>query len=393
MEHYQENQQMAFLSGPRQVGKTTTAQVVAAQRSSAYFNWDAQEHRRLILKGPAEIAESAGLRILPGANKPIIVFDELHKYSKWKLFLKGFFDIYGGDCWVLVTGSGRLDVYKRGGDSLMGRYFLYRMHPLTVAELATTALGEQAIRSPRKIDAESFRSLLQFGGFPEPFLKANTRFYNRWQRLRTEQLMREDLRDISRIQEIAQVEIMAEMLGHQTGDLVNFSKLSGRINVSVDTGRRWISTLESLYFCFSVRPWFHNIPKSLRKQPKIYLWDWSGIQDAGARHENFVASHLLKAVHWWTDMGLGTYQLFFIRDKDKREIDFLVTRDNQPWFLLEVKTSGAAKLNKHLSAFQQKTGARHAFQVAFNLDYIDRDCFSQTTPVIVAAKTFLSQLV
>ena len=142
-----------------------------------------------------------------------------------------------------------------------------------------------------------------------------------------------------------------------------------------------------------MRPWYRNIPKSLRKQPKIYLWDWSVIRDTGAGNENFIAAHLLKAVHWWTDIGLGTYRLYFIRDKDKREVDFLVTRDNQPWFLAEVKTSAKSKLSGTLANFQEKTGAGHAFQVAFDLDYIDRNCFDINSPVIVPAITFWSQLV
>jgi predicted AAA+ superfamily ATPase len=224
-------------------------------------------------------------------------------------------------------------------------------------------------------------------------LTANKRFYNRWRRLRTEQLFQEDLRDISRIQEIGRIEILAENLIRQAGSLINYSTLARNINSSVDTVRRWISILESIYFSFSVRPWFSNIPKSLRKQPKIFLCDWSLVQDQGARNENFIACHLLKAVQWWTDTGLGSYQLYFIRDKEKREVDFLVTRDEQPWMLVEVKTSGKANLSPHLSVFQEKTGAEHALQVAMNADYVDADCFTAQRPVIVPAKTFLSQLV
>ncbi len=162
---------------------------------------------------------------------------------------------------------------------------------------------------------------------------------------------------------------------------------------SVDTIRRWISSLESLYFSFSIRPWSANIPKALRKQPKIYLWDWSLIPDTGSRNENFIACHLLKASQWWTDIGLGNYQLYFIRDKERREVDFLLTRDNQPWLLVEVKSSGKATLSPHLARFQKKTGAPHALQVAIDHDYVDGDCFSLRRPTIVPAKTFLSQLI
>lgn len=393
LEHGDAYRQMAFLAGARQVGKTTTAQRVAtSSKQSLYLNWDVQGHRRILLAGPEAVATECGFDSLAGGIETVIL-DEIHKYSKWKLLLKGFFDLYSDRCRIIVTGSGRLNIYKHGGDSLMGRYFLYRMHPLSVAELLTPTLLETEIRSPQRISSQQFENLLAFGGFPEPFLAANKRFYNRWRRLRTQQLFREDLRDLSRIQDIGQVEILAENLIHQAGSLVTYSKLATSINVSVDTIRRWISTLESLYFSFSIRPWFTNIPKSLRKQPKIYLHDWSLVADKGSRNENFIACHLLKAVQWWTDTGLGTYQLYFIRDKEKREVDFLITRDNQPWLLVEVKSSVKAKLSRHLARFQQKTGAQHALQVAMDMDYVDADCFAVLKPVIVPAKTFLSQLV
>ena len=393
LEHEKEHRQMLFLAGPRQVGKTTTAKTVASQSArSFYLNWDVQEHRRIILAGENSVASECGFDTLSGSVETVI-FDEIHKYPKWKGFLKGFFDLFADKCRIIVTGSGHLNIFKSGGDSLMGRYFLYRMHPLSVAELLNQTLLEEEIRPPQKLADKDFETLLTFGGFPEPFLAANKRFYNRWRRLRTDQLLREDLRDLSRIQDIGQVEILAENLINQAGSLVNYTTLANSINVSVDTIRRWIISLESLYFSFSIRPWSANIPKSLRKQPKIYLWDWSLVPDKGNRNENFIASHLLKAAQWWTDIGLGSYQLYFIRDKEQREVDFLLTRNNQPWLLVEVKSSGKAKLSPHLARFQEKTGAPHALQVVINYNYIKGDCFSPRHPTIVPAKTFLSQLV
>jgi len=392
-EHVRNYRQMAFIAGPRQVGKTTTARNFSGRaEKSVYLNWDVLEHRRIVLQGAEAIAQRCGFDRL-SEKKTTIIFDEIHKYAKWKLLLKGFFDLYSERAHIIVTGSGRLNIYKHGGDSLMGRYFLYRMHPLSVAELINPSLEEQEIRLPGKITDDQFSTLLTYGGFPEPFLAANKRFYNRWRRLRTEQLFREDLRDVTRIQNIGQIEILADYLVHQAGSLTNYSNLANAVNISVDTVRRWLTTLESLYFCFLVRPWSANIPKSLRKQPKTYIWDWSLVPDKGARNENFIASHLLKAVNWWTDTGLGQYRLYFIRDKDKREVDFLVTRNEKPWLLVEVKTSAKAKLSRHLSTFQEKTGATHAMQVAMDLDYVERDCFAVKKPIIVPAKTFLSQLI
>ncbi len=393
MDHANNYRQMAFLAGPRQVGKTTTVMHIAERaKNYVYLNWDVQEHRKIILAGPEAVAAKAEFDAL-GRAADTIIFDELHKYSKWKIFLKGFFDLYGSRCSIFVTGSGRLNVYKRGGDSLMGRYFLYRMHPLSVGELLHPLPPEHEIHAPSKTGDDSFNALREFGGFPEPFLKSNRRFYNRWRRLRSEQFFHEDLRDLSRIQEVAQVEILAEILIQQAGGLINYSGIASKINVSPDTVRRWINTLESLYFCYAIRPWYTNIAKSLRKQPKIYLWDWSLVPDPGARNENFIASHLLKAVHWWTDTGLGEYQLFFIRDKNGREVDFLIVRDGRPWILIEVKSSTGSTLSRHLTLFQEKTGAEYAFQVVMDAPFVEEDCFSITKPVKVPARTFLSQLV
>lgn len=388
-EHLGAHRQMAFLSGPRQVGKTTTAR--AAAGSDAYLNWDNQDDRAAILRGPGTVADRFQLQQLR-QHLPVLVFDELHRYGKWKGYLKGFFDTYADAVRIIVTGSARLDVYKRGGDSLMGRYLPYRMHPLSVAEVLSARLTDQEIRPPRRSSREPLEHLMEYGGFPEPFLRADVRFARRWRALRREQLVREDLRDLTRIAEIDQLAILVEILTRQAGGLVNYSKLSREINVSVDTVRRWIGTLQALYVVFEVRPWFRNVAKPLRKQPRIYLWDWCSVLDEGARFENLVASHLLKAVHCWTDRGLGDYRLHFLRDVVGREVDFLVTRDDQPWFLVEVKTS-ERHLHAPLAHFQDATGAGHAFQVVRELESVQRDCFSVRTPVVVPAVTFLSQLV
>lgn len=384
---------MLFLSGPRQVGKTTVAESIREEfADSHYFNWDNQSHREVIINGPSAIAGELGLDRLKG-DLPFCAFDELHKYQHWRDFLKGFFDEYEDRARVLVTGSASLATFRRGGDSLMGRYFPYTLHPVSVAECMENGAVELIATEPKPIDNEQWEALWRFGGFPEPFLKSNQRFYNRWRSLRTEQLLREDLRDLTRIQELGQVEMLAELLRIQVGQLTSYSYLAKNVRVSVDTVRRWIATLESLYYCFTVKPWHRNVARALRKEPKYYLWDWSQVDDAGARAENLVASALLKAVHWWTETGQGEFGLHFIRDKQKREVDFLVTRDQKPWILIEVKSSEKADLSESLSYFQKQTRAEHAFQLAMEAGFIERDCFEHHDPIIVPARTLLAQLV
>jgi predicted AAA+ superfamily ATPase len=390
--HLSQYRQMVFIMGPRQAGKTTLSLEVASEHlHHFYFNWDNPAERLLFLEGVEAIAKQAGLDQLR-TEKPILVFDEIHKFGKWKNFLKGFFDLYEKTARIIVTGSSRLDIYKRGGDSLMGRYFYYRIHPLSVGEIVSPEWAETELRSPKSISDKDWEALLEHGGFPEPFLQRSPQFSRRWKSIRKAQLFREDIRDGTRIQELAQLELLADLLQSQAAQAMDYFSLSKKVGVSADTVRRWIKVLKSFYYCFSIQPWSKNVARSLIKEPKLYLWDWSLIENEGQRHENLVASHLLKAVHYWTDLGLGDFELYYLRTKDQHEVDFLITKEKKPWFLVEVKTK-AKGLTPALYRFLEETNASHAFQVAFDLPFIQKNCFEEKGPILVPARTFLSQLV
>lgn len=383
--HFHDNRQMVFLSGPRQVGKTTTAR--AALPQARYFNYDNRADAALLLGGVADVAADLRLHVPANARKAVI-FDELHKFRRWKQFLKGFFDVYadGHRLSVLVTGSARMDAYRRGGDSLMGRFFPYRMHPLSAAEVTSTdfAIGD-ILQAPKNVKASTMERLMTFGGYPEPFLKADTRFYNRWKRLRADQLFREDLRDLSRVQDLQQIRHFADLLVGRAGGLLEYASAGNEVGVSGETAKQWVRLLEAVYFCFSITPWHRNVANSLRKQPKVFLWDWSLLEDRGARRENFIASHLLKSVHWWTDNGLGEFSLHYVRDKQKREVDFLVAKDNQPFLMVEVK-SGDDNLSPALAHFHAKLQPAHSFQVVFNREYSRIDPRKLTgAPFVISA--------
>jgi len=392
-EHFENYNKMLLLTGPRQVGKTTLAKLTESRfDNSLYLNWDNEDHQRLILEGPSELIQ----RVKPGADeesRSLIIFDEIHKYSRWKNYVKGFYDTYKNLVNILVTGSAKLDVYRQGGDSMKGRYFSYRVHPLSVAELLRNIPCENEICFPSAIDDAIFNALYKFGGFPEPLTEKNEKFLNKWRTLCNRQLFREDIRDLSRVEDIAKIEKFARILDGQVGQLINYRSLANKVLVSEPTIKNWLQLLSSTYYCYQISPWHQNISRSLIKQPKIYLWDWSSIENSGARAENFIASHLLKAIHFWTDNGFGEYELYFLRDKESREVDFLVTKNNKPWFLVEVKLTLNSSISKSLYYFQKKTGAKHAFQVVLDLPYIDKDCFASVVPVVVSARTFLSQLI
>jgi len=385
-DHLSRNRQMALVSGPRQVGKTTVCRAL----STTYLDWDNSDDRRTLLRGPAALADRLQLDRLR-ADVPVTVLDELHKYAKWKGLLKGFFDTYGDRTRIVVTGSARLDIYRRGSDSLMGRYLLYRMHPWSVGECAWAGLPDQGIRPPRDIAPDDWDALWEHGGFPEPFLRRDSRFSRRWRSLRFEQLAREDLRDLARVADLGTMEVLMQLLAERTAQPLVYATLARDLQLSVDTVKRWVDLLGRMHFGFIVRPWFSNVAKSLRKEPKWFLRDWSGVADDGARAETLVACHLLKAVDTWTDLGIADFELRYLRDKAKREVDFLVVRDRKPWLLVEVKLSNT-RLSAALRHFQDQIGAPHAVQVVMELAHEAVDPFSAGRPVVVPARSFLSQL-
>jgi len=385
-DHFQRHRQIALVSGPRQVGKTT----ICRRLADTYLNWDNADDRRLLLRGPTALAAALRLDQLR-AQPPVAVLDELHKYSKWKALLKGFFDTYGERVRLLVTGSSRLDVFRRGGDSLMGRYLLYRMHPWSVGECLRTNLPAREIQPPTEVAPADWDALWEHGGFPEPFLRRDSRFTRRWRSLRQEQLSREDLREVAHISDLGTMEILMQLLAEHSAQQLVYSNLAREIQVAVDTVKRWIDLLGRLHYGFVVRPWFANVAKALRKEPKWFQRDWCGVMEEGARAETFVACHLLKAVEGWTDLGLGDFELRYLRDKQKREVDFVVVRDRQPWFLVEVKLNDTT-LSPSLAQFQAQTKAAHAFQAVMKLPYEAADCFAVHRPTVVPARTFLSQL-
>lgn len=388
-DHFASYDEALFLSGPRQVGKTTIAEHIRKKKKrSIYLNWDNLDDREKILSRDLPFLEAAEL------EKPLLIFDEIHKYKEWKTYLKGLFDHHKKDVNFLVTGSSRLNIYRRGGDSMMGRYFLYRIHPLSVAELCGREDFKKETSDPKSISKQKWDALLQYGGFPKPFLAQDMKLYNRWKNQRLERFFEEDIRDVLNVHDVDKMQVLAKILQELAGCQVNYTNLSKLIQSSDQTVRAWLSHLESFYYCFTLKPWSRNIVRSLIKEPKLYLWDWSIVKDKGQRYENFVASHLLKAVHFWTDDGLGQFELYYVRDKDKREVDFLITKDDKPFMMVEVKSSSKEPLSENLLYFQDQMKAEYVFQVVIEADYIDKNCFRKSKkPLIVPAKTFLSQLV
>jgi len=249
-------------------------------------------------------------------------------------------------------------------------------------------------RQGAKVGRDTIASLLRFGGYPEPFLSGNMRFYNRWKNSHRDLVFHEDLRDLSRVQDIRGVESLAELLAARVSGGINCAGLAADLQVAPDTVKDWIGLLESVYEVFSIRPWFANVANSIRKQPKIYFWDWSSVPEMGMRNENFIASQLLKSVQWWCDSGLGNYELHYVRDKQQREVDFLISKDKTPYLLVECKSSMAEQLSPALTHFQRQLKAPYALQVGVDGEYAGVDPFAYPNRAVkVSAADLLSVLV
>ena len=336
--------QMIFLSGPRQVGKTTLAKTIAGDfTNSIYFNWDFIEHKKLFLKNPV-FFENLDRN---DTSVPLVILDEIHKYRKWKNYLKGIYDQFSQEYKFLVSGSGRLDLYQKGRDSLAGRYFQFHMFPFTIAELSRKNLKfNEFVKNPLdcingvKHETQAlWRTLFEIGGFPEPFVKGTKNFFIRWIRNYTSQIVREDIRDISDIKNVDSIDLLLALLPSRVGSPVSMNNIAQELQVSFGSVKKWLILLERFYLVFRIAPWTQSISRSILKEKKLYIYNYPEIENAGFRFENMVAVELLRAVNNWNEYGYGRFSLHYVRNKNKEEVDFLIADRNRPMLLVETKLS------------------------------------------------------
>ena len=371
---------MVFVGGPRQVGKTTLSTDIVSRhfKSYGYFNWDNRHDRKKIMASE-----------WPG-DAELLILDEIHKYKKWKTLLKGEYDKLKHTYKFLVTGSSRLDIYRRGGDSLQGRYHYFRLHPFTLAEILEKKNRLQPfseIAIGHADHAAELEGLMRFGGFPEPLFKQNTRFLRRWHNEKNERLFREDIQDMALIRDLSNMKLLSDLLPNKVGSLLSINAIREDLEVSHRAAASWLDVLESFHYHFRIYPFAGRTIRSIKKEPKLYLWDWSEVDDESARFENLIASHLLKLVHFLHDYEGWKAGLYFLRNVDKKEVDFLVTVNEKPWFAVEVKRADRT-IATPLYYFKEKLKIPFVYQV-ISLPGIDT---LKNGVRLVSAGRFLSAL-
>ncbi len=344
---------MVFLAGPRQVGKTRLAKNWLGRKgcSSLYFNWDDVSTRKAYATNNRFFESPA--RSL-GIRDPWIVFDEIHKRNRWRDILKGTYDVFGDEFQFLITGSARLDIFRRSGDSLVGRYSLFHMMPFNIGEIAGLRKGVSflAEKSPQKLSKtleeqvsskisasveEAYQHLWRYGPFPEPFLKQNERFSRKWHQDYLSLVIREELKDITKIVELDKVENLLFLMPMRITAPLSMANLAGELEVAHTTVKSWLEQLKRLYLLFPVAPWTKKVSRGLKREKKWYFLDWYYVPEEPGRLENMVATYLYRVCLVLTDMGLGNYQLYYLRTLDKQEIDFVVEADRKPILAVEVK--------------------------------------------------------
>jgi uncharacterized protein len=323
---------MLFLSGPRQVGKTTLVASTICTKDAGYFSWDSRKVRLAYQKDPDFFAS---------AESAWICFDEIHKRPKWKDILKGAYDDYKDRYKFVITGSARLETFKKSGDSLVGRYFHTHLFPLNLPDLRKNNFQlpgnavELAELASSSADMHELDDLMTLGGFPEPFFSGSEDFWKRWSMNHNDLIVQEDMKDLTRVIEIDKIEALLEMLKPSIGNTISLRHLAEDLETTHGSIHRWLQILNKVHLIFPIPPYTKNVRRTYKQAKKWYFMDWR-FADSN-RFENLVASSLFRAAALYADRFGDPVDLRFVRTHDQTEVDFLLIRNGKPWLLVEAK--------------------------------------------------------
>ncbi len=370
---------MSFIAGPRQVGKTTLAQKFLKNlaQEDCYYNWDTLGFKQQFAKNPLFFKET----FPPRAKNQWIVFDEIHKYPQWKNLLKGYYDEMKDEVQFIITGSARLDLFRKSGDSLAGRYFLFKLFPLGPKDIVKTLYNRTKSWNPKDLledippanstFSEAVDSLYNTTGFPEPFLDGTKDFYNRWKDIHLSLIINEDIRDLTKITHIKKLETLVFLLPERVGSPISLNALRENLECSHESIKTWLEAFNKVFISFDIPPYTKKLSRAILKEKKIYFWDWGIVEDTGKRFENFVAVQLARVVTQWNEWGLGKYSLHYIRTKDGYEVDFAIALNNTVVLLIEVKEQ-ATEVPKSFILIREKLNNPLSFQVIHRKGFYKR---------------------
>lgn len=375
-------EKMVFIWWPRQVWKTTLSLNIWNKyyKKYTYLNWDNIEHKKRILKWEYDY------------ESEIIIFDEIHKYNNWKNLLKWEYDVKKDKYDFLVTWSARLDIYQKWWDSMLWRYYYYRLHPFSLAEILNIEndfSNHISLNFQDNFFNEELSNLLNFWWFPEVFLKKDVRTLNRWKKDRIKRIIYEDIRDLNNLRDLGILEILVNILNTKVWSIFSINSLVEDLQITNNTITSWVEILEKVYYCYRIYPYTKSSLKSLKKEPKLFLWDYMEIKNIWNKNENLVSNHLLKWVHFLQDVYWYDVKLQYIRDKEKREVDFAILIDDKLEYLIEVKTSDTS-LSKSLLYYKEKLWVKNCFQVVFWEKNID---IEKNGIRIISASKFLTAFI
>ena len=387
---------MIFLAGPRQIGKTTLSLLKLKEvgQKENYYNWDTLSVRQAFIQNPYFFLEKIPEAPKQDLSSPKywVVFDEFHKHRKWKDLLKGYYDELGLFIRFVVCGSARLDLYRQSGESLLGRYFLFRMFPLGPKDiiwgrrfnLRDGWTPDKLLEIP-PIDSqwkEVTRTLYEISGFPEPFLEGEKSFYRRWKEAHLTLLTTEEIRDLSRVSDIVRLQQLVFLLPERVGSPLSLNNLSRILGCAYNTVKLWLEALEKVYLVFLVPPFSQKLARSIKKERNCYFWDWGILDDPGKRFENFLAVQLMRTVTAWNEWGLGSFNLYYLRTRDEKEVDFLILKNGRPFIIVEAKI-GEVQPDRSIFYFHERLKPNYSFQVV-----LENEIFKQVHPGIFIIDIF-----
>lgn len=361
---------VVLIVGPRRAGKTTLVRKMG-ETGWTYSTLDDQT--------VLEAAQSDPAGFIRGLDRAII--DEIQRAPNLLLAIKKTVDEDYRPGRFLLTGSANVLTLPRVADSLAGRMETIRMLPLARAEIENRAptflerLFEGSLRSQRDaIVGDDLVQLALHGGFPEAISRDSERRRQDWARSYLTSILTRDLRDIAEVEKLTELPKFVRLLAEHSGQLVNYSQLASGINVNHRTGQRYVGLLEQVFLIGTLQPWFTNALKRIVKTPKLHFLD-SGLLAAargltfdrikadrgafGALLESFVFSEVLKLMTA-SDLRLTPHHF---RDRDMREVDIVLERDDGMIAAIEVKASATVKASDFsgLRALAEACGDSFAF--------------------------------